>query len=476
MSVVKSDRKTDLADRLSDRRWTIGIVLFAVALRVAAALVWQYQCSAAGTSLRFGDSHSYWTIARNLVIDGQYQYGSDQSRIFRAPVYPLFLAPFAWSESFTGDEPARVSFVLAARLVGCLLGGLVVWILMRWTTALAGSVAGRFAGVLAATYSGAVGMSIFVLSEAVATPLIVLCCWMLWRSTHRLQGDDKFHRYVWTAGSAVAFGLASLARPSWGLWPAVAFPFLAVASKLKDEEFFRKWFCQGLLFFGVLSAIMLPWWVRNYVVTGKFVPTTLQVGASLYDGWHPGASGSSDENMDFSMKTMARIVQEESVLAIADSKRESTLEWRIDRRLRDEAWGWVRENPSDALTLGLVKFWKTWSPVPTARELSNPLIKWWEAVSYLCILSMSVLGLRSLRYERKRWIDASFMVLPCVYLAMLHMVFVGSVRYRQPGVLMLCGLAGIGVQAVWTKWFEAFRMKQDRNRTDAVGDRDETEQ
>lgn len=469
-------------DRKSARRWTISIVAFAVLLRVLAAIVWQYQCSNLGATLRFGDSQSYWTIARNLVVDGQYQYGSDQSRIFRAPIYPLFLTPFVSCEYYILGNSAQMPSVLLARLAGCLLGGSVVWLLMHWTRQIAGEIAARFAGLLAATYSGAVGMSIFVLSEAVATPLFVASCWMLWQSAGRLQANQQSREYrsdwLWAAGAAIAFGLASLARPSWGLWPAIVFPFMLLASNRRRGGGLTKWVVRASVFLAVLLMVMAPWWVRNYLVTGKFVASTLQVGASLYDGWHPGASGSSDENMEFSMQTMSRIVQEEALLANRPDGLESTLEWRIDRRLRQEAWGWACENPSDAMRLGLVKFWKTWWPLPQARELSNPLIRWWEAGSYMLILIASAMGLYGLQKDGKGWTDACWMALPCVYLAILHMVFVGSVRYRQPAVLVLCGLAGIGLALAWSRlglgsWTIQDRMSQDRNRKDAVGNTSE---
>lgn len=452
---------------VEDRTWTIAIVVFAILLRMIAAVVWQFQCEAIGKTLRFGDSYSYWTIARNVVVDGQYQFGSSESKIFRAPVYPLVLTPFAWCEHYCLGGFAQWPSVLMSRFLGCFLGGLVVWLLMRWTREIAGVRASRCSGILAATYCGAVGMSIFVLSEAVATPLIVLSMWLLWRSTKVLSSEQGSRGYLWTIASAISFGVACLARPSWGLWPLVVFLFLFIASKPSGWFYLRKLFFCGLFFLGVVVLVMAPWWVRNYTITGKFVPTTLQVGASLYDGWHPGASGSSDENMEFSMQAMHRIVQEESMLANPGVGLESTLEWRIDRRLHEEAWEWAIGNPSDALWLGMIKFRKTWSPVPQARELSNRWVRWWEAFSYLLIVVLSVLGLYRLRVDRKRWADGIWMALPCVYLAILHMVFVGSVRYRQPGVLVLCGLAGIGLASLW--------FNKDREGKDALGDARETE-
>jgi hypothetical protein len=189
------------------------------------------------------------------------------------------------------------------------------------------------------------------------------------------------------------------------------------------------------------AACMSPWWIRNYKVSGTFVPTTLQVGASLYDGWHPGASGSSDENMAFVDRFAQEQVVEDQRQQSAGNGLNGTFESRLDRRLRNAAIDWALENSSAAVQLGLVKFVKTWSPLPVARELGSSAVRWAEAIGYSVIMLLSGVGMWRLRNQSGAWL----MAMPAVYFAILHMFFIGSVRYRQPAVLVLCVLGGVGL-------------------------------
>lgn len=422
-----------------EKRWFLAILFFAFLVRLSAAWIWQEHVERSGEIFRFGDSQSYWTIASNFAHGGPYQFGSENSRIFRAPLYPLVLAPWTW----IGPKNPSSLGVWSARCMGCVLGSFAVACMMILTRAFASTQASLMAGLLASIYPGAVAMSIFILSEAVATPMFILSCTCLaWglRTSKRQKG-------LYCA-AGIAFALACLARPSWSLWPLVLVPFLVVATPARSLRTLLPTVENVLIFAAATLAIMTPWWIRNYRITGKFVPTTLQVGASLYDGWHPGASGSSDENMEFVLPFFEAQRVEDEMLAKRGLALESTLEWRLDQRLQRAAWRWAWENPSDVIRLSLIKFAKTWTPLPVAREV-RPLVRWSEGFGYTALVIGALAGAWRLRRESGAWLA----LMPCVYLGVLHSIFIGSVRYRQPGVLLLCPLAAAG----WIFVFEWIR-------------------
>ena len=446
----------------------VAIVAIGFAFRVTAALVWQNSISGE-TLFRFGDSDSYWTMATKIAQGLPYQYGSSDSRVFRAPLYPLFLSPWTWIDGTS--ERATWMAILAARIAGCFMGALCIAVIIRVTNKLFCNQSwkpsfevGSWAGLLAALYPGAIGMSIFILSEAIFCPLVLLSLGCTCLAIQAKKEERWEVAWSWMLSSGAISGAACLARPSWSLWPVVLFAYLMVVMFQSSPGMLAKhrlgwllrWIFSCVLFCVGICMVMCPWWVRNYLETDKFVPTTLQVGASLYDGWHPGASGSSDEGMNFVNAFLAEQNRVDQLETLAGNQLVSTLEWRLDQRLKNAAIAWAFENSSDAMRLGLVKFLKTWSPLPVARELGSDAVRWLEAIGYSAIMGFAVIGMWQCRSQIGAWLFA----MPCVYFALLHVFFIGSVRYRQPAVLVICVLGGVGCATI-VRWIYSKPTKLD---------------
>ena len=116
----------------------------------------------------------------------------------------------------------------------------------------------------------------------------------------------------------------------------------------------RKQLLLAAAMFAGFVVVMLPWWVRNYRVTGHFVPTTLQVGASLYDGWNPQATGASD------MRFVPEFAAAQRRAMRSDTASDG-FEYRLDRRFRQAAWDWACANPGRVVQLAGIKFLRIWN-------------------------------------------------------------------------------------------------------------------
>jgi 4-amino-4-deoxy-L-arabinose transferase-like glycosyltransferase len=408
------------------------VLEWALWLRVLAAVGVHWYTQRKGALCLFPDTRIYWLLSETIAAGTTYevvQWGNNPHFALRTPGYPLFLAA------------CRLAFgarVLPVRLVQAILGAVSVWLVYRLTAQVVSSRRGDppgraplLAGLLAAIDPFLVLTSALVLSEALFIPLMLLSLWgmaVLWTPEAEDAGRPQ-HDWRWALGAGVASGAAVLVRPSWILFPPVMLGiWLAASGRGKRATALRATFLVALGF----VAVMAPWWIRNARVYGRFVPTALWTGASLYDGLNPRATGASD--MDW-------------FLGAADV-------WPLgeeaqDRELFRRAASFARANPRRTLELAAIKAARYWSPWPNAEGWRSPAVTLASALWSVPLLAAIALGL----WDRRR--DGRVLVLlagPLLYFALLHMVFASSMRYRIPAAVPGMGLAAIGVDRLLGRW------------------------
>ncbi len=407
------------------------ILEIALFLRIAAALAveWYVRHGGSGRICIFPDAEYYWALARTIRQGTPYQvieWGDIPHFALRTPGYPAFLAG---CQMLLGVRP------LGARLVQAGLGTLSVWLVYRLTRAVLGGgddaedntwSVPLAAAALAAVHPYGVLMSGLILSEAVFVPVTLaalLGLAMLWNGAPARTARQS----LLALAVGVASGLAILVRPSWALFvPILLAIYLFVQIRSYHRPVSPSVALAAAVVLGVV-LVMAPWWVRNARVLGRFVPTAVWTGASLYDGLNPAATGASD------MGFLAR--PEFWPLDELDQ----------DQRLHQGALQFARENPGRVLWLALVKLGRFWSPWPNAEAIrSLPLALASTAVT-LPLFALLALGLWSRRADARAWV---LLAGPLLYFCALHLVFASSMRYRIPGEVPALGLAGLGM--VWT--------------------------
>ena len=404
--------------------------LVALAVRLGCVLARPFEVTGEGggaAALAYADEREYHAIAHNALAEGGLRDDRGR-RASRAPGYPLFLASVY---SVTGERP------FAAKLAQALIGAVTCVVVMALTRRFFGEPAGLFAGAVAAVYPFLIAYSALLLSETVFTLLLVVSVLALeraWRATMapKREGEApaawRERATPWRASveAGLFLGLAMLTRSSLLLFPFFCGAFwLGVARR-------RRW-ALGLAATaaGIMLALQVPWAARNAVVFDRFVATTLQVGESLYEACGPGADGGP---------RMDRIDW------IAERGRRTLNEYDNNAFFRDKALAWVRSHPGAFARLAFVKLGRFWSPVPNAPGYGGG---WHVAISLLSFLPVMALAVLGAATTRTSWRSLTLLLTPVLYYSGLHMVFVGSIRYRTPVMPFLICFAGAGLARLW---------------------------
>jgi hypothetical protein len=181
----------------------------------------------------------------------------------------------------------------------------------------------------------------------------------------------------------------------------------------------------------IYLVLMTPWWIDNYLHYGAFVRLDLGDGIVLYSGNNPlnasgggvigGAKGSDVDMTPFNV--------------VSDPvKRNAALE--------HAAVDFIEHNPGRFVELAGIKFVRFWRLWPYAPEYETPWIIAASIMSYGVLLVCSIGCLAAL--GQRHWRFLSPILLLTVYLTIVHMATIGSIRYRLPlePFIVILGSAG----------------------------------
>lgn len=407
------------------RSWIV-LILVAVLLRLAMLIYWETKVGM--DQFYFGDSETYWQLGKSIAEGRDYAFGDSQ--IFRMPGYPVLLAPlFRICERLFDMQPpywlARLENVLFGTLTVLGVAWLAMLLFKDKTTAL-------IAGWLVAIDPLNIVMSVLILSEAPFCFFMVLGM-VFWIRALQTRGntDERPAGRCIDYADLVLAGLFTAAavycRPDWLLFV----PFAVILGIILSPWNFKAIFRSGLIVSIVLVLCMVPWWYRNYTITQRFIPTTLQTGPSLYDGLNPKATGGSE------MSFVEQFRNDELKIG---GEHKNSLEYRINKKMQQAALRWAWNNPDAVWKLATSKFIRLWNIWPNEKTLSQWYAKIFVACVYAPILILGIIGSAlCIRRGFAYWLCW----IPAVYITLLHIIFVSSIRYRAPA--MIC----LAVSAAW---------------------------
>lgn len=376
----------------------------------------------------FPDSHRYARVAWHVAL-GHGPVELPNVLAGTDPIYPgiLSIARFCGAES---DE-AVFRF---GRVFNGIVGVVCVAVLAALGRTLIGDTAALWAAGLLAVDPISIFFTALVLTETLYTAYLLAAILKIARMT---EGR-------WIAGAAVAgmmFAFGALTR-STGVFLVL---FMLPAAWMFTPRGGRRFLAVLVMIYSA-GLVHLPVIARNGQILDAFVPVRTGSGPALLEAFGPWADGGAG---------MDRIVYPPIPPDASECMK--------DAICRRAAWDWIRAHPWESIALAGRKFARTWSPWLHAPGHSTIA---YQAVSLLTVIPAFLLALAGVWLLRRVNEGAStglidthapprhvlFLLLtPIAYFTLVHMVLIGSVRYRVPVMPLVFLLGGVSLTALMNR-------------------------
>jgi hypothetical protein len=248
--------------------------------------------------------------------------------------------------------------------------------------------------------------------------------------------------------SGVIFGIATLTKTQTPFIPVLLFAAWWLANKARGGTFWSS-LSKAVAVCAVMSLIVLPWTVRNYIVFHSFVPVSTNGGPTLLTGNNPSARGDYTPN-----DPLARQIQEDTAGEVAR-----------DQRAKSLAMKWIRDNPRQYISLIPLKIWRMWAPDGEAEWVFQSgflnyndywfafrSVRIFNQLYYLAILSFFALG--SLFLFKGPGRQSPLVLTGYIlfgYFTLIAIIFSGQSRFHFPIMPWIAMYAAYGIERLLAK-------------------------
>ena len=264
------------------------------------------------------------------------------------PLYGLALSGLLWIFAHAS---------LPVLLLHAGFGLTTTYFTYRIGRALFSPLVGLLAGLLISLHPYLVKLTMQIIDTGPSVAMTSVAMWLLVQAW--LSASFKPARY---ALAGAAFALATLVRPV----AAVAVVLLATGTFARYllERKPKSALAAGAAMLLAWSACMSPWWFRNYMAYGKFIPLTAHGGLNLHKGHTPyyDRVQPTYDTDDFPYTDPVAAVEHDPSGAARSSAHSQA------------AYAYIRAQPVDALVTDLRKIvWLYgWHKVPRSLVNSDP--------------------------------------------------------------------------------------------------------
>jgi hypothetical protein len=421
--------------------WVLIVVL-------VEATLWQTLIPSIRAVRLGGDGSEYQLVAGNLIHHGAFSESVSPpyyETVIRSPGYPAFLALFDWFGAWRPTVVLTAQFGVTAALA------IVVGLIGR---DVAGRAVGTIAALICATYLPFLEYATHFLTEDLAGFCLAALVLLLLVA----RSSDRILAYV---GAGVALAALTYVRPEFILL-VLPIAVILVTRRHNPWRSPGRW-TGGLGFTAAFVAALVPWTIRNAIVTdGRVLPMAatsgidLLVSADQYDGFLSYKLPLSD--------VYKYQVQEAAIAPIPRTGYDADAQVRRDAKLRAAAVRLFKSLSFGEVASGLPEriayLWGTADILPAGSwaKIGHRLAQ----IQYALLVLLGVVGLtvrrRLLLRDWPLWIGAA-------YLSLLHFVSHIEDRYTLPARPMLMLYAAAGLLALTS----ALRRRNGRARSRTDG-------